>query len=671
MNNYHMGIKELDMSSSSIPMFINKKVTRQVVVPAVIKTSTLKEINHKDIDYKGKKYTICYTTKNKVQPILFVIDTEDKEKIINQEWFSKGEFYIGRETELDGVRKIQYLHNVIMDKYQYNEKGQEFTVDHINRIGRDNRKINLQIKSQSEQNQNQKQRDRDELPEEFGIKIQNVPKNIYHVKANGKHGSHFELCISGVPEICENGKKNYYYRGSRGQDDSKDGIKKKYIEIIEHLKDLREKHPIVKKIIKICKEDDEERIEKVKEFNNIIKLSGYPKDIINKNLVDIEYEYTELLFQNDTQAIKEVRKYMKNKENGIKKDKPLPTNCGITMDMIKRPYVQVYYVDETIPESIYFVIERKNKGFKKISYSTTRSTKVSIQDKLKELNQKYDELITNGKMEKIEEPKKDTIDIPIKMEEIIKGGNTPKEPYRASEETKQKLSEAKKGDKNPNKNGLSEEHANNIRLSTLGSHGCFKGHEELIDTIREQLKIDYPSAKTATKTLRQIADEYTKTYLKPLKIETNLNKDILSDIMKGYIINITNSTPEEIKECLRLRDLREENKKARGGKPERVLSDEEIFMMRYAKENLDFKPAVLHRYFTVKWDKGDNLSINIVNTVCQGKTVEYFPIDEERKKELIKQVIEYKDELNNIALQIKAELSKQLSEKKLAKNKTK
>jgi len=47
-----------------------------------------------------------------------------------------------------------------MDRLEHNGRGQTESIDHINRIGLDNRKENLRLLSQSRQNCNQKRKPR-------------------------------------------------------------------------------------------------------------------------------------------------------------------------------------------------------------------------------------------------------------------------------------------------------------------------------------------------------------------------------------------------------------------------------------------------------------------------------------------------------------------------------
>jgi hypothetical protein len=128
---------------------------------------------------------------SKGEPVEFIIDKDDEVKAKNYHWCSmSGGNYVATSTILDGKRRCLYLHNLIMNKLTFEGKGQKTTVDHINRNGFDNRKCNLRIVSQTLQNINQRKKPRKvaELPE-----IGELPRHIWYVKSNGKHGDRFAV----------------------------------------------------------------------------------------------------------------------------------------------------------------------------------------------------------------------------------------------------------------------------------------------------------------------------------------------------------------------------------------------------------------------------------------------------------------------------------------------
>ncbi len=150
-------------------------------------------IIYKDVVYQNKEY-IVGNLQSKKEPIYFIIDKDDFPKIKDLSWHKNSNSYLSHSIPYNEKRKELYLHNIIMERYEFLGKGQTETVDHINRIGFDNRKDNLRIVSQSEQNLNQKRKGRIiTLPEDSEITANDIPKHIWYVKANGAHGERF--CI--------------------------------------------------------------------------------------------------------------------------------------------------------------------------------------------------------------------------------------------------------------------------------------------------------------------------------------------------------------------------------------------------------------------------------------------------------------------------------------------
>lgn len=167
-------------------------------------------IDYRDVSYNGKEYVVGTVLFN-YEPVEFVIDREDFDKIKDRAWHvSSGQYISSAFVDGHGSRKEVYLHNIIMDRPLFLGKGQKETVDHINRNGFDNRKENLRILSQSLQNMNQRKKPRNvELPAGCGIEADEIPKHIWYIHANGEHGDRFaiEFKTENICWKCTSSKK--------------------------------------------------------------------------------------------------------------------------------------------------------------------------------------------------------------------------------------------------------------------------------------------------------------------------------------------------------------------------------------------------------------------------------------------------------------------------------
>jgi hypothetical protein len=151
------------------------------------------DILYTHINYHGKLYSVA-KVKHNGSTVKFIIDTESFSKIKDYSWHHISNGYIGHTIPVDDTRRELYLHNIIMGRLGFPGKGSKESIDHINRNGLDNREENLRLITQSEQNLNQKQKERRvELPEGIGITVEDLPKHVWYIKANGSHGDRFGI----------------------------------------------------------------------------------------------------------------------------------------------------------------------------------------------------------------------------------------------------------------------------------------------------------------------------------------------------------------------------------------------------------------------------------------------------------------------------------------------
>lgn len=153
-------------------------------------------VNYKFVCLNSKEYVVG-TIKYNGEDIYFVFDRDDYEKVNERAWHVSSGSYIGSTfyTNDDVKNKKElYIHNLVSNRLDFPGKGARESVDHINRIGFDNRKENLRIISQSEQNMNQTKRERNiTLPEGCEINSEDIPRHIWYIKANGAHGDRFAI----------------------------------------------------------------------------------------------------------------------------------------------------------------------------------------------------------------------------------------------------------------------------------------------------------------------------------------------------------------------------------------------------------------------------------------------------------------------------------------------
>lgn len=380
---------------------VQKKKVTKIVEPEIKKivqsASTIKEINHQIVQYKGSKYIVGYCA-YKEQDILFVTDYQNPEfykNLVLKAWHFKSDgSYIGHTYYLDdGSKRELYLHNFVSDKLTHEGKGQHHSIDHINRIGRDNRKVNLRELTQSHQNINQSKRERDvKLPDGCEIDPNDIPKNIYYKPASGTHGDLFYIEIR-TPEIVE------ILCPKQDDDDLVAprfrwfGTKSKTLDLrvklqhaINKLQELKTSYPQIADFIGEL-DNIAERNELTQSFNEILELTTYPQEIIESNKGQIIQAYNPApITQVQAQLAQEIQE---KTIRGLKSH--LPEGCGITPQMIPK---YCYYKPASDTRGDKFVIERHpglvTEG--KRQWATSESKKFTTKQKFDLLIEKLEEL---------------------------------------------------------------------------------------------------------------------------------------------------------------------------------------------------------------------------------------------------------------------------------------
>ena len=336
------------------------------------------------VEYNSKKYAVCRYIKKDGTNKLFIIDAEDLSKISSQ-GFALYEIngYIGYCHKIDSKKTAYYLHNIVMDKAVGGGKGQQYTIDHRNRITHDNRKANLKLLSQSEQNENRKRQERTAtLPKKCGFTLDDIPKYAYYrgPQPDG-HGNMF------VIELQHGGKCETWQTSSS----NKTPLIDKLAQCIKTLIDIEKTYPELVENKNLTANYSDDQLKLMKEFNEIISLTSYT--CVKDNLIKIPKKIT---ISYDIPGVsKDWKEYLDTTNCAIKNGKShkpslLPKDCGITPDMVPK---YCYYKPESDKRGDCFIIDKHpNFPAGKRQWGTSSSKKITTQEKFDQMIKVLDNL---------------------------------------------------------------------------------------------------------------------------------------------------------------------------------------------------------------------------------------------------------------------------------------
>jgi hypothetical protein len=330
-----------------------------------------------EVTYKGKKYCVCKIHR-KESKVLFVIDSDDIDDILLYSWYisSEGRYISSRINE-----KQLGLHNFVMNRLTHEGKGQKSTIDHINRIGTDNRTENLRIASTSDQNINKLGRKKSmKLPKGSDISLENIPKFVWYFKGKNSIGDRFLVEINTIP-----GLDDIHWLSTSSTAVS---LKFKLEQTKKYLRSLRSKHPNI--LTDRFKYYSDECISSMKDYNNIIRLSKF--DCVKDNLVEIPK--VKDLLEEDTKGLTKseidlLKVISVDTSNGRKKTRNMPDGCEVTMDDIPK---YCYFEPERDKVGAAFYIGSNHPGMNGKRWYTTRKRSYTIDEKFQQLLTKLKEV---------------------------------------------------------------------------------------------------------------------------------------------------------------------------------------------------------------------------------------------------------------------------------------
>lgn len=320
------------------------------------------------IEYDGCDYMVGKAL-NCDQP--FIIDGKNFYKIFDKKFTLDNTTKYIRCTSI----KNKLLHHFI-------KPYDGISIDHINQIKTDNREANLRYASQSVQNQNQSKKKRNvNLPESCKIDPNTISTFIWYKRVHENHGDRWSIEITNKYEWQTTSSKEL-------------STECKYELAKQHLRNLIEKQPELLKEHCINGELQDDAKKLKQEYIDILKIAGYTYD--EKKIV---FDY---LGENLTGLSEKEINVVKNggieyKHIDIYKDcdiNSLPKYC--------------YYVPETKEKGDGFCCGRLHPKHDK-DWTTTKSRKVSTQEKLKQLMYylKDEDYVPIQDVEIVKSPKKE------------------------------------------------------------------------------------------------------------------------------------------------------------------------------------------------------------------------------------------------------------------------
>lgn len=162
------------------------------------------------VTYNSNKYVIATITHKKTD-IQFIFDHADYNLVSERAWHLSSGKYIGTNIfSQDETIKEIYLHNYLMKGVTLIDEDEKEYVVHINKNPFDNRRANLRLINAKDHTLLKSKKKRIiTLPEDSGLKSDDIPKHISYVKASGNHGDRFsvELPTEGIYWKTSSSKK--------------------------------------------------------------------------------------------------------------------------------------------------------------------------------------------------------------------------------------------------------------------------------------------------------------------------------------------------------------------------------------------------------------------------------------------------------------------------------
>lgn len=361
MSNKNIMSKQIPIAVKSNTMFVSNVVYYRT------KRTTNFMNRFVIVDYNSNKYVVMELRKT-TGNVYTVFDYNDLSRVINID----GTWYFAKV----GYSKNNdvYLHNFIM-KHTPSGKGAKMSYDHLNRIKLDNRKSNLEYKSQTMQNINQSKKSSKNNIEKYPVKYKDIMfKNI--PKWTGYERGEFKIKDDEEIEEKEEGKeedkeenedeKEKENERESDKDDNEEGKDEKTEEVKDEKKNNKEEEEIKPKI-QHC----------------VIVYATFPPHIILRKYKD--------KYKNELKGITdrfEMFKFLKSKgEDVINISQQDYDNHRKFKRKIQKKFTSMN--EDDIPD----LIKRANDYIKQFPLSKEFKDDYELYDKGKKLEKEYNDII--------------------------------------------------------------------------------------------------------------------------------------------------------------------------------------------------------------------------------------------------------------------------------------
>lgn len=222
--------------------------------------------NYRRIRYKNIDYAVIGIKYNSID-LPIVLDWKDYNKIKKYDfkWRYVNRGYVSCTYRKNDAIKELLMHDLIMTLINKDNEDapQNKPIIHVNRIGLDNRRINLTYNNKNINNNINKKKRIVKLPVSCNIEPNDIPTYIWYIKEDATHGDRFMVDINGCKWKTTSSKQY--------------STRYKLEEAKAYLRELKKRDPQIFKNMSMNGDYNKHGEELANSYYDIIYLAGYTK----------------------------------------------------------------------------------------------------------------------------------------------------------------------------------------------------------------------------------------------------------------------------------------------------------------------------------------------------------------------------------------------------------